>query len=60
MRRMKAVEQFAAIPVIMVTAHSGKQIVVDSLRAGAADFVVKPFDQPTVLAKVQKLLGVGA
>lgn len=58
-RRMKAVEQFAGIPVIMITGHSEKQIVVDSLRAGAADFVVKPFDKTTVIAKVQKLLGAG-
>jgi CheY-like chemotaxis protein len=58
-RRMKAVEQFAGIAVVMVTAHSEKQIVVESLRAGAADFVVKPFDRATVLAKLHKLLGIG-
>ncbi|MCK6427969.1 MAG: response regulator [Burkholderiaceae bacterium] len=57
-RRMKAVEQFAGIPVVMITGHSEKHIVVDSLRAGAADFVVKPFDKATVIAKVGKLLGV--
>lgn len=57
-RRMKAVEQFAGIPVVMITGHSEKHIVVDSLKAGAADFVVKPFDKATVIAKVRKLLGV--
>lgn len=56
MRRMKSVEQLAGIPVIMVSSFSEKQIVVDSLRAGAADFVVKPFDAPTVTAKLGKLL----
>jgi len=56
MRRMKSVAQLSGIPVIMVSSFSEKQIVVDSLRAGAADFVVKPFDAPTVTAKLQKLL----
>jgi len=56
MRRMKSVAQFSGIPVIMVSSFSEKHIVVDSLRAGAADFVVKPFDAPTVTAKLQKLL----
>jgi CheY-like chemotaxis protein len=58
-RRMKAVEPFADIPVIMITGHSEKRVVVDSLRAGAADFVVKPFDPATVIAKVRKLLDAG-
>lgn len=57
-RRIKSVEQFASIPIVMITGHSEKHMVVDSLKAGAADFVVKPFDKATVLAKLRKLLGV--
>ncbi len=56
-RRMKAVVQFARIPVVMITGHSAKDLVVDSLTAGAADFVVKPFDRATLLARLRKLLG---
>lgn len=55
-RRMKSVEQFADIPVVMITGHSERHLVVDSLRAGAADFVVKPFDKTTLLAKLRRLL----
>jgi CheY-like chemotaxis protein len=56
-RRMKSIAAFATIPVVMITGHSEKHLVVDSLKAGAADFVVKPFDRATVIAKVRKLLG---
>jgi len=55
-RRMKSVEQFADIPVVMITGHSERHLVVDSLKAGAADFVVKPFDKTTLLAKLRRLL----
>lgn len=55
-RRLKIAEQFASVPVIMITGQSGKQVVIDSLKVGAADFVVKPFDKPTLLAKVRKFL----
>lgn len=55
-RRLKAVEQFAAIPVIMITGHSEKNVVVESRKAGAVDFVVKPFDRNILLAKVRHLL----
>lgn len=55
-RRLKSVEQFARIPVIMVTGKSEKNVVLDSLRAGASDFVVKPFDRDILLAKVRSFL----
>lgn len=55
-RRLKLAEQFAGIPVIMITGQSGKHMVIESLKAGAADFVVKPFDKPTLLGKVRKFL----
>ena len=57
MRHLKAVEVFAGIPVVMITGHSEKQLVIDALRAGAADYIVKPFDRATLVPKIRKLLG---
>ncbi|MHB1240593.1 MAG: response regulator [Gammaproteobacteria bacterium] len=55
-RRLKSNETFATIPVIMITGHSSKAVVVESLQAGAVDFVVKPFDKYILLTKVRKFL----
>lgn len=55
-RRLKSVEQFANIPVVMITGHSEKAVVVESLKAGASDFVVKPFEKDVLLAKVRSFL----
>ena len=55
-RRIKSVDRFANIPVIMITGHSEKSIVVDSMKAGAMDFVVKPFEKNILLAKLRDLL----
>ena len=55
-RRLKAAEAFASIPVIMLTGQSEKQVIVDSLAAGACDFVVKPFDREILLKKVARYL----
>ena len=57
-RRLKASEAYAGIPVIMLTGQSEKEVIVDSLGAGAIDFVVKPFDRDTLLKKVAHHLGV--
>lgn len=44
-------------PVVMLTGQSEKQVMVDSLGTGAADFVVKPFDREILLKKVARCLG---
>ncbi len=57
-RRLKAAEQFRDIPVVMITGNSGKEVVVKSLQAGAIDFLVKPFNRDTLLAKIHSLLAL--
>jgi CheY-like chemotaxis protein len=53
-RRLKQSQEFAAIPVIMLTGHSSRDIVIRSLAAGAADFLAKPLKPNILLAKVGK------
>ena len=55
-RRVKAISQFAKTPVIMITGKSEGKVVVDSLKAGASDFVVKPFDRVTLIDKIARAL----
>ncbi len=43
--------------VAMVTAMGQKTMVMNALKAGARDFVVKPFDGARVVDTVQKLIG---
>jgi CheY-like chemotaxis protein len=57
MQNLKAEPKFAKIPVIMITGKSYGQVVSDSMKVGAADFVVKPFDKATLIAKVNLALG---
>jgi PleD family two-component response regulator len=57
-RKIKAIAQFAHVPIVMVTGHSERQVVVESLKAGAIDFLVKPFDKSTLLEKLRLLLQV--
>jgi PleD family two-component response regulator len=59
-RQLKSAARFSGIPVMMTTGVGGKEPVVESLKAGAADFVGKPIDKPMLLAKVCRLLGMMA
>lgn len=42
--------------VIMLTALGQESVVLDAIKSGARDFVVKPFEQERVLSAIKKLL----
>jgi DNA-binding response OmpR family regulator len=58
LRRFKAADAWARIPVIMITGQSERNVVVESMRAGASDFLVKPFDRAVVVGKASRFLRV--
>jgi two-component system chemotaxis response regulator CheY len=41
--------------VVVITAVDQKQSLMDSIRHGAVDFIVKPFDRDRVIGLLQKL-----
>ncbi len=43
-------------PFLMITANATKELVVDSMRLGATDFIVKPFITRDLLTKVERLI----
>jgi DNA-binding response OmpR family regulator len=43
-------------PVIIISARSGQQSKIECLRAGADDFITKPFDVEEVSARIDSLL----
>ena len=44
------------LPVVILTADSNEESKVRALRAGATDFLLKPFDQIEVLLRIKNLL----
>ncbi|MBC2591639.1 MULTISPECIES: PAS domain-containing hybrid sensor histidine kinase/response regulator [Rhodococcus] len=46
-------ERLARLPVILLTARAGSESAVEGLRAGADDYVVKPFHPSELIARVR-------
>ncbi|HET9452568.1 MAG TPA: sigma-54 dependent transcriptional regulator, partial [Aggregicoccus sp.] len=44
------------VPVLLLTAHGTVPLAVEAMKAGAADFVLKPFDRDELLFSVRKAL----
>jgi diguanylate cyclase len=56
LRRLRSTYSQSELPVIMVTGIDQSQTVVEALRLGANDYVVKPVDSQVVAARIQSQL----
>ena len=54
-RQIKAFD--ASAKVIMCSAMGQQTMVMDAIRAGARDFIVKPFQAERVLEAIRKVVG---
>jgi CheY-like chemotaxis protein len=57
-QRLSAEPRLTGIPAIMITGNSERQLVLTSLKVGAVDFIVKPWDRSTLLAKIGRVLDI--
>jgi CheY-like chemotaxis protein len=55
-REIRHDPEFAALPVIMVTALSLAEERIRGIEAGATDFITKPFNKKELLARIQSSL----
>lgn len=53
---MRQIRQFTTIPVIILTVRSDDEDVLRGLEAGADDYIIKPFNYLTLLARVKAVL----
>ncbi len=53
---LRAVPATRSIPVLLVSARAGEEARIESLRAGADDYVVKPFSARELMARIEAQL----
>jgi len=56
LKEIKADPRVSNIPVIMLSTHSHESAVLECLRAGAADYVTKPFSTTELVLRIEKTL----
>jgi two-component system response regulator FixJ len=48
------------LPIIVMTAHGDVQIAVQAMKAGAVDFLEKPFDEDCLFRTIEEAIGRSA
>ena len=56
LHRMKQSEQVSDIPFLMLTMRKDVSSVASAIKAGIADYIIKPFDRDVLINKIEKLL----
>ena len=48
----------ADIPFLMITAEHNREKILETMKLGIRDYIIKPFDPEILVGKVKKLLGI--
>ncbi|HEY3380323.1 MAG TPA: response regulator [Vicinamibacterales bacterium] len=56
-RSLRANDKTKAIPVLMVTTNAAKDDIVEALKAGVNNYVVKPFTPDIIKEKIEAVIG---
>ncbi len=56
LKRVRGMAPTKDIPFLMVTMKGTKQEILDAIKAGVSDYMVKPFSAQTLMDKVNKIL----
>ena len=56
LKALRADPAYSGIPVIIVTTEGAQEEVLEALRSGASDYVVKPFSKSNLIKKIENFL----
>jgi len=57
LKEVRADDSLKDLPFVMVTAEAQKENIVEAVKAGVSNYVVKPFTAETVSEKLSKVFG---
>ncbi|MDR1430240.1 MAG: response regulator [Spirochaetaceae bacterium] len=55
LKKVRNLEQYKNLPIIMVTSESARYNVIDAIDAGATDYIIKPINEKIFFQKISQL-----
>jgi len=53
---LRSMDEYKKLPILMVTTRSVKEDIVEAMKAGVNNYIVKPFTPDTLKAKIEQTL----
>ena len=58
LKMIKEKEELADVPVIFLTSNSGQSDVINAVKGGARDYIIKPINEDVLVEKVNNVFGI--
>ncbi|MDR1288448.1 MAG: response regulator [Treponema sp.] len=55
LKQVRAMEQYKNLPIIMVTSEAARYNVIEALKNGATDYIIKPVNEKIFMEKMSKI-----
>ena len=56
LKKLRATAKFVSLPIIMVTSEAAKYNVIEAVKAGVNDYLVKPVTEKSLEEKIRRVL----
>jgi two-component system chemotaxis response regulator CheY len=56
LKKVRAINKYIKLPIIMVTSESAKYNVIEALKLGATDYIIKPINGKLFAEKISKVI----
>lgn len=57
-KKLRADARFARLPIVMITSEAAKYNVIEAVKAGVSDYLIKPVNEKSLLEKIERVLPV--
>lgn len=55
LKQVRGIEKFKSLPIIMVTSEAARYNVIEALKNGATDYIIKPVNEKSFREKISKI-----
>ena len=56
LKKARAIEKYKKLPIIMVTSEAARYNVIEALKMGATDYIIKPINGKLFAEKISKIV----
>lgn len=57
-QKLRSMDEYQKLPIIMITSEAAKYNVIEAVKAGVNDYLIKPIQDKDLMKKIEQVLAV--